>query len=320
MKPFLTQLFVCLFALIAVGGLRMAPEQALTNHLREEKLLPPPLNLSTREKLGQKGLVASLGGLRPTLASIDHIRAVTHQYNGDLYGMEEAIQSTVALEPHIPFYWDTGAWMLAYNASAYCRDDITLPPLRRSVLQKQYIEKGYDMLEKSIQTNPDIIQLRLAQGRLAGSQYHLPDYVNATRIYREALAAAERQNYPEPVLQHIRLYILYNLCKVQAKSSEAYHYARHLYDSSTDYHFPSLRGILFALQYKQNISTPERVPDHQLLGSRAEGINLLTNYAKREKEGYPMNGVTETLQQLKAQPMFPLAPTDTNSFHTPMRR
>jgi len=320
MPTFFTQLFVCLTALMIAGWLRMGPEQALTKELRDSKLLPPAIEANTREKLGQKGLVASLGGIRPTLASIDHIRAITHQYNRDLLSMEEMIQNTVELEPHVPFYWDTGSWMLAYNASSQCLEDIQLPPLRRSVLHKQYIKKGYDMLDKGIKTNPNNMQLRFAQGRLASSRFHLPDYEDATRIYQEALRTAERLDYPDPVLRHIHLNILYNLCRVPSRTAEAYRFARQLYDASTDYHFPSLQCILFTLQNTENISKAEKIPLQKLLGPPNEAIQLLSNYSKREIQGYPMDGVEEALQELQARPIFPLSPEDRNSFYTPMRR
>ena len=316
----LIQTLVCFLSLAALGAMRLVPEQNLTNTLLQQQLLPPPIDAGTREKLGQKGLVASLGGLRPTLASIDHIRAVTHQANRDLLAMEEMIQNTVKLEPHVLFYWDTGAWMLAYNASAQCRDDTSLAPLRRSVLHKQYIQKGYDMLQKGIHTNPDNLQLRFAQGRLTSSHHHLPDYADATRIYREALQTAQRLDYPEGVLRHIRLNILYNLCRTPAREQEAYLYARELYDSSTEYHFPSLQCILFALQNQQNVPEEKRIPTNKLLGSLNEAIILLTNYAKRANQAYPMHGVEETLQSLQQRPMFPLTPDDRNSIHTPLRR
>ena len=74
MKLFLN-LTVVLAAVVLTGMLRRPLDDRLTDDMRERNLLPSPIEMDTREELGQTTLAIALGGLRPLVAAMLNIRA-----------------------------------------------------------------------------------------------------------------------------------------------------------------------------------------------------------------------------------------------------
>ena len=69
---------ITLFALLLLAGTVKKPwEAAIGADLRHDKLLSEPLNLTTRESIGQTSSAVALGGLRSVVASFWNIRAYT---------------------------------------------------------------------------------------------------------------------------------------------------------------------------------------------------------------------------------------------------
>ncbi|NJM36475.1 MAG: hypothetical protein HC845_00580 [Akkermansiaceae bacterium] len=62
-------------ALLLFGAARMPYEAALAKELRAARLTPQPLEIGTREKIGQTSSAVALGGLRTLVATFLSLRA-----------------------------------------------------------------------------------------------------------------------------------------------------------------------------------------------------------------------------------------------------
>ncbi|MCU0753376.1 MAG: hypothetical protein MUC40_10220 [Akkermansiaceae bacterium] len=115
MKPWLKNT-VLVVALLAFGAARMPFEAGLSRELRAAGLFPPPLEIGTRDKIGQTSSAVALGGLRTLVATFLNLRAFTfftEQRWDDVAGTYGMI---VDLAPRTRYYWETGSWHMAYNA------------------------------------------------------------------------------------------------------------------------------------------------------------------------------------------------------------
>jgi len=145
---------ILLLAVLATGAARLPLEARLTRTLKEQGLLPVPLGVTTREKIGQTSAVVALGGLRTLVATFLNLRAFdffTQQRWGDV---DETFQLIVDLAPRTRYYWETGSWHQAYNAAAYFLYDSDLPPLRQREAWRASILRGRQFLERGIRNNP----------------------------------------------------------------------------------------------------------------------------------------------------------------------
>ena len=147
-------LSVVLAAVILTGLLRRPFDDRLAANMQERNLLPPPIELDTREELGQTALAIALGGLRPLAATMLNIQAHGYWEEQDWYELERSYVTIVALQPRVRYYWDTGSWHLYSNAYADYADKPGLSEGRRKRKQKEFFERGIAFLERGVQQNP----------------------------------------------------------------------------------------------------------------------------------------------------------------------
>lgn len=62
-------------ALLAFGAARLPYEAGLAKELRSAGLTPPPMEIGTRDKIGQTSSAVALGGLRTLVATFMNLRA-----------------------------------------------------------------------------------------------------------------------------------------------------------------------------------------------------------------------------------------------------
>lgn len=294
MRATARKLAVTAAALAALGFARAPLEDRLTRDLRTRQILSPRLDLATSEKLGQTTASVALGGLRTLVAALWNLRAYGCFETQDWVRLEETFHTIVTLAPRTSFYWDTGAWHLAYNAAADYLNDEKLPPVRRRQLWRDAIGRGQAFLERGIRNNPDDWLLPHRLGRLLDDHNKLPDLAKAADWF--AYSAA--RGAPAYVARNQ----LYALGRVPGREAEALALARRLHADPAN-RVPSLNCLYFALEAGQGaepVALARRVFDDPRQAWEQLGV-----YRSRSDEGYPQSGVDAALRALEQELRIP---------------
>lgn len=287
MPRILKKLAVILLVLFLTGLARLPFEQDLADELRERGLIQAPIDLDTRDKLGQTTYAVALGGLRSLVAAMKNIAAHAHFSNQEWFELEEEFKTITTLQPTVRYYWETGSWHLAYNAYADYSDKPGIPEARRRLAQKDFLARGRRMLEEGVENNPGNWRLYQALGRLLTDPFKPKDYEAAASIYRAALAL-------EDVPQQLHREYLYTLCRIPGREQEAWEQAQKVFSVPGNRKYPTTQSIFFTLQEKF-AGPADRLPLEDIFGTRRMALRNLCNYSRRKREGFPMFGVRKTI-------------------------
>ena len=296
------KLLVVFLALIVTGLLKLPLEQGFAANLRERRLIPPPIDLKTRQALGQTSYAIALGGLRPLVATMRNLKAHVYFEHQEWGKLEGTYKTITTLQPHTRYYWDVAAWHLAYNAYADYGDKPDIPDARRRHLQKEYLTRGIRFIEDGIDNNPDDWRLRQSYIRILTDPFKPNDLPKAVSALEDAMARGE-----VPAIFHRER--LYALSRIPGREEDAWKAAQEVWSNPTNRDVPSIRLIYFALQYKF-APKESRIPLEVLFGPRGGGgaatpvrsrlnaLKYLSFYWLRKREGFPMDGVAETIRLL----------------------
>ncbi|MFM7181007.1 MAG: hypothetical protein ACKO2G_06040 [Verrucomicrobiales bacterium] len=263
---------VVLGGLVVHGMLRWPLESARTKEWRAAHVLGPELNLDLREKLGQNAFVATLGGARSVVASIEHLRAYAAWEDRDWALVEQRFRLVQQLQPRVPDYWITGAWHMAYNASGYYRYDWKGPrgennpaALERLRMDywRQYIVKGQEMFADGMRNNPESWVLAENAALLHRDVYKIVDHVKAAEYYTRAAAI-------EGAPLRLQRFLGYELSFLPDRRREALDLLTRLYQESAVNHVPTLLATLLDLQFEFGVPQAEQVPLERFGASRRE--------------------------------------------------
>lgn len=246
MKKTLTNMLVILVVLGITGAIRLPFEQKLSEEMREAKLIPPRFDMEARAQLKQKSFAAAFGSLRPAMASMISITAIDHFKNQEWDQLEQDFTDATLLDPRNVYYWDTGSWHLATNASSDLQNNRNLSQLEREKGFREYIQRGKDFLDRGISMNPDSWKIRRLKATLQANSFRLPNYEDAVKTYDEILSM---DSIPADKRIDIEQDRLSSLIKIPSMHQEAYDAAYKLYHSGKEPHFPL---VLMALQVGQN--------------------------------------------------------------------
>ncbi len=287
MKLFLN-LTVVLAAVVLTGMLRRPLDDRLVGDMRERDLLPPPIEMDTREELGQTTLAIALGGLRPLVAAMLNLRAHGHWEEQEWYELERNYQTIVALQPRIRYYWDAGSWHLYSNAYADYADKPGLSEGRRKIKQKEFFDKGIAFLERGVEQNPRDSNLNRILGNALSAPWRPQDLERAAECFLQGHATSGSRLL---LRNHV-----YCLSRIPGRKAEAWETCREMWDDEVNRRYNTAQTIFFALQSWTGETTysPE-----EILGSRREAAEKLADYWFRQEEGlFPMDGVSELIDQL----------------------
>jgi len=131
--------------ILVFGAIRMPLETALETSLREKELLEEPVESEGFDKM---------------LASYYNLKVHNSFMLGRWFEVEEQIHVTTMLQPKSRYFWENGAWHLAYNASAWHYKDPDLPMAIRRVKQREYITKGLNFLNRYEGVNGRLTSMR----------------------------------------------------------------------------------------------------------------------------------------------------------------
>jgi tetratricopeptide (TPR) repeat protein len=216
-----------------------------------------PFSFRMRDSLGQGLTLAALGGFRGVAANFVWISLTMAWEEQQWTRVRTLAEFAVLLQPRVLFFWENGAWHLAWNASVsaqnYPRPDST--PNQRLRESRQWIEAGRDMLERAIQANPEKPQIYMRMAELY--QQRLQDQATAARYY---MMAASKPG-ASPLAERFAGYALENAGRPQ----EAYDYWIRLWRSSDEHpevgprQWPKIRERIQKLENELNIPDDKRL-------------------------------------------------------------
>jgi hypothetical protein len=245
-------LFV-LAIILAFGALKLPAERALASEQRESQFAGSELNLDLREKVGQLGFVAALSGFRAVLADFLFVKAHVAWERTEWGRVLFLFRQVTTLQPHVPLFWDTAAWHMAWNASAAAIHDLSQPrEALRVKAQRDYFALGKDFLERGIKNNPKNPKLYESMAMLYRDKYN--DHAHASEFYRKAADCPGAPSYD-------KRFSAYELSYCEGWEAQAYIQLRRLYDEGEQERLPTLIKRLKYLEAKLNIPKNQRIPD-----------------------------------------------------------
>lgn len=249
----MSRILFALATILVFGGLKLPAERALTVQRRQSNIGSVELNLDLREKIGQVGFVAALGGFRAMLADFLFIQAYAAWERTEWGRVLFLFRQVTTLQPHVPLFWDTAAWHMAWNASAAAINDQSQPRLAlRLKAQREYFALGKDFLERGIENNPRNPELYESLARLYREKYN--DHARASEFYRKAADCPGAPSYE-------RRFSAYELSYCEGWEPQAYIQLRRLYDEGEHERLPTLIKRVKYLENKLNIPRTQRIPD-----------------------------------------------------------
>jgi hypothetical protein len=285
-------------ALPAFGALRLPFEAHLSGELREAGLVPPPLEIGTRDRIGQTSSAVALGGLRTLVATFLNLRAFTYFTEQRWHDVGKTFDTIVDLAPRTRYYWETGAWHLAYNAASYYRNDSKLPPLRRREAWRSSIYQGRAFLERGIRNNPGDWSLHANLGFLLSDVNKFPAFRDANESFAAAADAYRRAAETGNALGYVKRAWFYSLARVEGREAEALAFARQLYADGPINRTPTLLCLLFVLEAWENPQMDVAARAIELFGDAQKAHEALAGHWQRTRERFPIHGVPRALEEL----------------------
>lgn len=284
----LKTIFITIVSILAFGMLRMPWERHVMMEEKKADLLIAPPSPDSPDSLEQQLSLVSLGGLRSLVAAFLSVEAFDYFRTKDWHNLERRYRQIVSLAPHSTYYWDTGAWHLAYNAASSIKEDKALTSAERIQGYKDYIRRGKSFMKQGIDANPNDWKLRSQLANLLSDPLRYPDYTEAADAYRDSrlLGAPDitaRQEF-------------YTRARIPGQARSAWILGKELF-RNPDNRQPSLVSTLFALENRLNLPEKERIPFHELFPTDALAIRYL-RLQMGNSLGYPVDGVRARLDKL----------------------
>jgi hypothetical protein len=291
---------------LAAGGLlRLPAEQSITAGFREKGLLAAPLELGLKEQIGQNSSAIALAGLRTLVATFTHLQATEAFTACNWPDVEKSMETTVQLSPRGPYYWDMGAWHMAYNASSWYRLDAGLPPVRAKAEARRWIEKGRHFYERGIANNPGDWQLPSLLGQLLSDARREPDDQAAVEAFRKAVATGKA-----PL--HIHRQRFFAEARAGADPAEMLAAVRSLLESPTN-RVPTLLCLRYTLEYQLHEPDDPLSLARSIFGSEEKALrNLGDYYVNNLLDRMPERGVETAVRLLERA--REISPEDDRSF------
>lgn len=289
---------IVFLVLLVFGWARMGYEQALSVEMRQQKLLPASMSLSSRAELKQKGLAATFGSLRPTLAAIMSVTSTQYHLSREWDELEQQYQDIVLLDPGNVNYWDLGSWHIGTNASVSSKENIDLPPLEREIRFNEYLNRGSAFLDQGIEMNPQEWRLPLLKARMWSNPHLKPDLPLVVSTLEKAL---EYPGIPQRERDRMERMIFYALFKMPGQSQQAYDQAYKLWQEGDRQHFPSVLSRLYVLQNNPSVHIKERLSLEDIYGSKKSAYKNLRNFWIGKADSDVSYGVESALRTLEEE-------------------
>lgn len=303
-------------SVLAFGAVRMPYENHLAKELQTLGLTPPPIEIGTRDKIGQTSSAVALGGLRTLVATFMNLRAFSYFQEQRWDELADTFETIVDLAPHTRYYWETGSWHSAYNAASYYMNDSKLSPLRRREAWRASIMKGRSFLERGIVNNPNDWSLLATLGFLLSDTNKFPAFRDPDKSFAAAAEAYRRSADTGNAMPYVRRAQLYSLARVPGKEKEALALARSLYAGKQN-RTPTLLILLFILDVFENPNLDATARAIEIFGTPEKAYEALSGHWQRIGERFPVYGVASTLEALEKTLNIP---KEKSIFSEPLRQ
>lgn len=282
---------VVLVSLLFAGWIRLPWESRVHRSFEQQGILWRPLGIGVRERIGQTCAVVSLGGLRTVVATFLNLAAYGSFEKRDWVKLTDQFELIVALQPHTAYYWDVGAWHMAYNAAMDCKEREGWPAARQEALHRAYVFKGRAFLERGVLNNPGNWTLLSSLGRFYGTPAKYPDYAKSADAYERAWKTGKARHYEARAW-------LYSLARVEGKGREALTLARQLFERDRN-RVDTLCCLLYVLEWSQPDApaTPELI--RRCFEDEPSALRMLTTYRQNNAEMLPTAGVDHAIAWLQ---------------------
>lgn len=246
--------------IVVFGAIRLPLEERLAREHRAAYFHGAKLDLDMRQRLGQLGFIAALGGFRAVIADLLWIQGHSAWERTEWGRMVRIFDTVTSLQPRALLFWDNSAWHMAYNASVAAREDPQQPrEALRIKAEREYWKVGEDFLLRGIQNNPDRALLFDRLGMLYRDKFK--DSAKAHEVY-------ERGRQLPDAMPYLRRFAAYELAKIPGREEEAYRRLKALYHESEDERLPTLLRSLAELEEKLGVPENARVYIPPPSGSR----------------------------------------------------
>jgi hypothetical protein len=292
-------------ALLAFGAARLPYEAGLSRDLRRAGLVPPRLEIDSRDRIGQTSSAVALGGLRTLVATFLNLRAYTAFSDRRWGDVATTFDTIVDLAPHTRYYWETGSWHLAYNAAGFYLNDSDLPPLRRRELWRSFISQGRAFLERGIRNNPDDWSLYASLGFLLSDPNKFPSFRASNKPFAAAAEAYRKSTATGKAPGFVQRAWCYSLARVPGREAEALALAKALYAQGPKHRTPTLMMLLLVLEAHENPSLDVAQQAIGLFGSPEKAYAALSGHWQRTRDRFPVFGVSAALLALEKSLSIP---------------
>ncbi|MEZ5326554.1 MAG: hypothetical protein R3F19_16020 [Verrucomicrobiales bacterium] len=246
-------LLIAFVILISFGYGRMYLEEPMAKDMVAKHYWPDTMSMETRDKVGQLGMTAALGGFRSLVASIMAVQAFTHW---DAGRFDQAIAQywvIVQLQPRAFFNWFQGMQYSAYDKA----HSFNFPEdeKQRADWVRKYNEavaEGEDFMLGAAKYLPDDYRIYGQLGMLHAQKFIPKDWCKAAEYYKMAAACPDTKPY-------YHRFSGYALAECPGKEQEAYDLLKATYDDNI--RFPSVISYLNKLEEKLNIPQADRIPE-----------------------------------------------------------
>jgi hypothetical protein len=288
---------ILIVALLVFGAVRVPIEAALHRNLQSAGLFPPPLQIGTRDKIGQTSTAVALGGLRTLVATFLNLRAFTFFTERRWADVESTFDLIVDLAPRTRYYWETGSWHMAYNAAA----DSELPPLRRKEAWRSSIHRGRAFLERGVANNPHDWSILANLGFLLSDANKLPAFRDTNEAFAAAADAYRRSYETGNSLAFVKRAWFYALARIEGREADALAMVRQMHAEGPHHRTPTLIVLLFVLEAWENPGMDLTGRAIELFGTAEKAHEALSAHWLRTRERFPVHGVSAALEKLESQ-------------------
>ena len=296
---------IALAALLVAGAVRLPVEQAMTKDLQGIGLLSPPLEPDMKKRIGQNSWAIALAGLRTFVATIAHLQATEAFGACNWSKVENSMETAAEFSPRGTYYWDMGAWHMAYNASSWYRHDSKLPPVRAKAESQRWIEKGRRFYERGIANNPGDWQLPAMLGQLLSDPRRDPDDKAAAEAFRKAVATGKA-----PAQIHRQQF--FAEARAGADPAEMLASVRALLETPGN-RVPTLLCLRYTLEYQAHEPEDPAALALEIFGTEEKALRSLGDYyVNNVLDRMPERGVEAAIRMLEGR--RGISPEDRRSF------
>jgi tetratricopeptide (TPR) repeat protein len=285
-------------AVLVFGAARLPFEAGLAKEIRVAGLAPSPMQIGTRDKIGQTSSAVALGGLRTLVATFLNLRAFTFFQEQRWDDVADTFDMIVDLAPRTRYYWETGSWHSAYNAASYFINDSKLPALRRREAWRNSIVRGRAFLERGIKNNPDDWSLLANLGFLLSDSNKFPAFRAPDKTFAAASDAYARSAATGNAPPYVARSAFYSLARVTGKEKESLAIARSLYAVPGN-RTPTLTILLLVLEAFENPELDTATRAIELFDTPEKAYEALARHWQRTRERFPVHGIAKGIEALE---------------------